>query len=256
MNRNFLIIPEFDSLEESVRLAESFDAGFEYDDFCYPFVYESKENTTERIRQYRALGRDRCRDTLHGVFIDIAVTSGDSVMRKRSRYLIEQSLDIAAELGVRGVVFHTGLIGTLELSSYIEPWMEEALKFWNVTAEKYAPLEIYMENTFERRPDTLVRLSDGLAHRKNFKLCFDYGHAALTPTPLQSWIEQMYPRTGHIHLNDNDLINDLHQVPGEGRINFVECKRLLEQFMPDIPILLELGGIEKQKRALTYMKNL
>lgn len=256
MDRKFLIIPEFESLEESAKLAESYHAAFEYDDFYFSSIYDSKENTAERVRQYRALGRDMSMDTLHGVFMDLAVTSSDSVMQKRSRYLVEQSMDTAGELGVRGVVFHTGLIGALELPAYIDNWVEKAATFWDEITEKYAPLEIYMENTFERRPDAILRLSDRLAHRRNFKLCFDYGHAVLTPTAVSHWAEQMSVRTGHIHLNDNDRINDLHKVPGDGKIDFGECRQLLERYMPEIPILLELGGIANQRKALSYMKNL
>ena len=59
MDRKFLIIPEFESLEESAKLAESYHAAFEYDDFYFSSIYDSKENTAERVRQYRALGRDR-----------------------------------------------------------------------------------------------------------------------------------------------------------------------------------------------------
>lgn len=256
MDRQYLIIPEYHSLEKSYRLAEKYQAGFEYNDFYNPAVYENDQEVVARCKEYRSLNRNRSKDILHGVFIDTTVTSKDTVIRERSRYLVEKCLEIAGDIGVQGVVFHTGLIGGLEISSYINPWLEEAAEFWGNIAQENPLLEIYMENTFERTPDTLLTLADYLAEYSNFKFCLDYGHAMLTSTPIEKWIEQMQTKIGHIHLNDNDLKNDLHQVPGEGKIDFVKCKQLLEKYVPDVSVLLELVGIENQERALVFAKNL
>lgn len=256
MDRQYLIIPEYHFLEESCILAEKYQAEFEYNDFYYPAVYENEQEVLERCKEYRNLNRDRSKDILHGVFIDTAVTSKDTVIRERSRYLVEKCLDIAGNIGVKGVVFHTGLISGLEIPAYIEPWLEEAAEFWGDMVHKNPLLEIYMENTFERTPANLLALADNLAEYRNFKLCLDYGHAMLTPTPIEKWTEQMGTKIGHIHLNDNDLKNDLHQVPGDGKIDFIKCKQLLEQYVPDVPILLELVGTKNQERALKFMNDL
>ena len=123
-------------------------------------------------------------------------------------------------------------------------------------AERYPQMDIYMENTFEKTPDMLIKLKKNMENVTNFKLCLDYGHACISPTPPQTWAEKMGTYVGHIHLNDNDLKTDLHQVPGEGNIDFKQCKDLLEKYAPGIPVLLELNGTERQKRALEYMMDL
>ncbi|MDD6492585.1 MAG: TIM barrel protein [Firmicutes bacterium] len=256
MDRKFLIIPEFGQLDRTMELAEQYQAGFEYNDFFSPKIYEDESEIKRRCNVYKQLDRDRSRDTLHGVFLDMAVTSTDTVIRNHSRRMVLQSMEVAENLGVKGVVFHSGLIAELQIASYLDAWLNESEIFWHTMAERYPETDIYLENTFERTPDMLIKLKKRLADVKNFKLCLDYGHACLTPTPIEGWVEEMKDFTGHIHLNDNDLKADLHQVPGEGKIDFEKCRMLLQQCLPQASILLELNGIDKQRKALEYMSRL
>ena len=66
----------------------------------------------------------------------------------------------------------------------------------------------------------------------------------------------MAPYIGHMHVNDNDLMNDLHLGVGEGQIDFIRWKQLLEQNGVNTSVLLELNGIEKQRQSLAYMSGL
>lgn len=253
MNRKFLIIPEYKQLDKTIELAKQYEVGFEYNDFFDPWVYSDRDEVERRCSTYLSLPRDRSLDTLHGVFLDMAVTSRDLKIRSYSRRRVEQSLEIGERLGVRGVVFHSGLIAELQTASYLEGWLYESESFWRSAAKDHPGVEIYLENSFERSPEMLIRLKQNMKDIKNFKLCLDYGHACLTQTPVTEWAEKMGPYTGHIHLNDHDLRADLHQAPGEGALDFGLCKSLLEKHLAGVPILLELNGIERQRRALEYM---
>lgn len=254
MNRKWLIIPEYDHLEESAALAEKYGAAFEYNDFCDPAVYQDSREVEKRIAAYIGLPRDRSSDTMHGVFMDILIASMDYVIRSRSRELVEQSLSIAERLGLKGVVFHTGILAELQIGPYVEPWLAEAEDFWREMSGKYSSLDIYMENTFEKTPDVLIRLKERLSDCPNFKLCLDYGHACLTSVPIEEWVKRTAGYIGHMHLNDNDLKADLHEVPGEGKIDWERCRNLLDTYGVDCPVLLELKGITRQEKALEYMR--
>ena len=71
MEREWLIIPDFYNLEKSAALAQDYGASFEYNDFFDPMVYTDLEEVKRRVHTYKMLERDRSRDTLHGVFLDI-----------------------------------------------------------------------------------------------------------------------------------------------------------------------------------------
>ena len=58
-----------------------------------------------------------------------------------------------------------------------------------------------------------------------------------------------------MHVNDNDLCSDLHQVPGKGRIDWRKYD-LLTAGMKDASVLVELSGLERQKDALKYLSSI
>lgn len=253
MNQEWLIIPDFNNFRESLALAEEYDAGFEYNDFFNPDVYSDEEEIKKRISLYKGCSRNPSRDTLHGVFLDMALASKDPVICAYSRKRMEQSMAIAQELGVKGVVFHSGLIRGLNQDTYLQHWYEVQEEWIRYLLNKFPSLFVFMENTFEDTPDNLVELKRRLKEEERFRLCLDYGHAILSPTAPERWFETMAGDIAHIHLNDNDLQADLHMAPGDGEIDFANFKRLLEEYHIECPILLEITGVDKQRRALEYM---
>jgi hypothetical protein len=113
------IIPDRTNISESLRLAETYNACFEYQDFFLPHVLDDEQTKNEWISFYRALPRDRSQDMLHGAFLDVTVHSADKYIRMVSEHRIRQSLDIARALQIRGAVFHTNTIPNFKSSSII-----------------------------------------------------------------------------------------------------------------------------------------
>lgn len=251
-----LFIPDRNNLTEALAIANEFEASFEYNDFVYPQVYDSKDAIDEIIKIYKSLGRDMSNDTMHGAFLGIDIAAIDPVFKARSRELCEQSLMIADRLGIKAVVFHTGLIGTLHVEYYVNHWICEASQFFIEMCKKYPNLTIYMENSFEQEPDVFVRLMDTMQGADNFKLCLDYGHAIITSTDIEEWVEKLAPYIGHMHINDNDLKDDLHLVPGEGQIDFDKWSSLMDKYGIDSSVLIELNGLDKAKQGLEFLKKM
>ena len=256
MRHRLGIIPDIDRLDDSLKLSWEYNTFFEYNDFFYPAIYQSEGETRRRINIYKSLDRDMSRDTMHGVFFDIAMTSTDEIIRNRSRVLMNNSMEIAANLGVKGVVFHTGINPGLWNRSYLDGWLDTAATWLDKLAKEYSHIEIYIENTFDKEPGVLTSLIDLLSHRKNVKLCLDYGHALLTDTEDEEWVRQMAPYVGHVHLNDHDMKEDLHLAPGKGLIDFERFEDLMEEYEVDAQVLLELNGAQEQLESLKYMTKL
>ena len=59
----------------------------------------------------------------------------------------------------------------------------------------------------------------------------------------------------HMHINDNDLCADLHQIPGEGKIDWKKYA-LLTDGIKEASVLVELGGAERQRKALEYLTSI
>lgn len=256
MERQWHIIPEYENIEKSLELAEKYNAVFEYNDFFKPNIFENEEILEERIRFYQNLDRDRSKDTLHGIFLDLCIASQDTTIREYSKKRITQSMEIGHRLGVKGVIFHTGLIGGLTVDYYINGWVNAAAELFTDLANKYPDMMIYMENSFEFSPDAFLKLMEKVKDVPNVRICLDYGHAALTLTPLDEWVGKMAPYIAHMHINDHDLKADLHLAPGEGQIDFNHFKELLKKYNVNVSTLLEVNGFERQTKALEFITNL
>lgn len=255
MKRDWSIIPEFEEREAYAKLAEEYHAGFEYNDFFLPKVYENAEEVKRRIDGYKALGRDRSKDTLHGAFLDVVVSSDDTYIAEYSKKRLRQSMEIAKELSVKGVIFHSGLVHGVSAQSYLNNWAVRQEDFYRELCSEYSNIVIYLENTQETTPELLMPLIERMQDCKNFKVCFDYAHAIISGTPIEAWVEALSMHVGHMHINDNDLRMDLHQVPGEGMVDWKQFKVLTDK-MKDASVLIELSGLERQEKSLKYLDNI
>ena len=63
------------------------------------------------------------------------------------------------------------------------------------------------------------------------------------------------PYIRHMHINDNDLFDDLHLPVGTGKINWEQFTREVTGHGVDASVLVEVSGVEKQRRSLNYMKD-
>lgn len=254
--RRFLIIPQLDKLDESLRLAEEYGFGFEYNDFFSPEVLDDERLKDELISRYKGHELpDYC--TMHGDFFDVLIFSGDSKIRGISELRIRQSLDTARLLGVKGAVFHTNHNPALTADSYINGWQSANESFWRRILPEYRDLQIYMENMFDDSPDMLAELARRLSGEENFGVCFDYAHAVIYGSDIRGWTRSLSPYVRHIHINDNDLKNDLHLAVGGGKIDWNEFKaRLDSELSGASSVLIETSSIEDQRRSAEFLSTL
>lgn len=253
MNRLYLI-PDREDMERIGQLADDYGCSYEYNDFYTPSVLDDRRKQEEIIESYAKYRSDFSHDTMHGAFLDVTVHSSDPLIRDASILRIRQSMDIAQRMGLRGVVFHTGRIAGFRTTCYLNQWLMMNRDFFQELAADYPRQQIYMENMFDEAPDILAGLAGQMKETEGFGVCLDYAHAALTAAPQQEWVETLAPYICHMHINDNDLKNDLHQPVGAGSIDWLQFDRLLRSSSIDATVLIEVKGYEAQKASLEYMR--
>ena len=243
------VIPEYNRLDESVAVAEKYNAHFEYNDFFLPAVYMNQEEIDKRVDKYLSCGRDTSMDTMHGVFLDMVIHSTDPSIAEYSKQRIHQSMEIAKRLGVKGVIFHTGLIAGFKEQKYVSNWIKVNAEFFSKLCAEYPDICVYMENMFDFDYELILKLSKELEDVTNFGICLDYAHAAISHVAPVEWLRKCAPYIKHMHINDNDLINDLHMTLGKGKIDWQEFRRELE-------LLLESGIMKEMPGILIELKSL
>lgn len=252
--KGLYLIPDRSQIEESLALAKSNQAAFEYNDFYLAAVLDDKKKQKELIDFYAKVRTDFSKDTMHGAFLDVTVHSTDSRIKEISELRVRQSLDIAKEMGLRGAVFHTNRIYGFRDAAYLKNWEETNYRFFTSVCEEYPNQQIFMENMFDEAPDVLVGLAERMKDVENFGICLDYAHGAISDTAASGWMKLLAPYIKHMHINDNDFANDLHLPVGAGELNWEQFTREITNFEIDTTVLVEVTGVEKQKLSLAYMK--
>ena len=252
--RSIAIIPKRDNIGESLRLSREYNANFEYNDFFLPFILDDEEKKKELIEFYKALPRDRSYDTMHGAFLDVTLHSSDARIREISELRVRQSMDVAKELGIRGVVFHTNMIANFKDDVYMKNWVNTNAAFYKKILAEYPGIYVFVENMFDFDPDMLLELAQELKDEPYFGVCLDYAHATISKVPAKDWLETLKPYIKHMHINDNDLKDDQHKALGQGKIDYKEYTGLMAESEIECSVLIEVSKLEDQEASLEYAK--
>lgn len=249
-------IPRLDQIDKFIKFSEQYNAGFEYNDFFVPDILDNTEQIQKIVKKYKKIKRDRSEDTLHGVFLDVCVNSADSLIYKTSDFRIHQSMNIASELGVKAVIFHTNYIPNFKLKSYLDSWLDLNEKYWRNILAEYPNLEIYMENMFDDDSELLRKLAERLKDEPRFGVCLDIAHAYISSEPVNSWCHKLSPYIRHMHINDNNGIEDLHSPVGTMNIDW----KAYNNYISTLPeekrptVLIEVRGIEDLEASVEFME--
>jgi deoxyribonuclease-4 len=165
---------------------------------------------------------------VHAPYVLNVATSNNRI-RIPSRKLLQQTLDLAAEIGARGVIVHGG---------HVLRGDDPALGFdnWRKCAERLElKVPLLIENTaggdnaMARRLDRIGRLWDAISateHGDSVGFCLDTCHAHAGGEELLGVVERVQAITGRIdlvHANDSrdvfDSGADRHANFGDGRID-------------------------------------
>ncbi len=248
------LIPDRANLEESIKFIEEQNCACEYNDFFLANILDDQKKQMEIIESYAKVRSDFSKDTMHGAFLDVTVHSSDAKIREVSQLRVRQSMDIAKEMGLRGVVFHTNRLYGFRDAVYLKNWKETNKRFFANICEAYPKQQIFMENMFDEAPDVLCGLAEEMTAYGNFGVCLDYAHATISDVAAEEWMRMLAPYVRHMHVNDNDLKNDLHAAVGDGNIDWKAFEKELKEYQIDASILVEVNGKEKQERSLAFLK--
>ncbi len=251
----FLIVSYADEVENYRAIAEKYNVGFEYNDFYMPLVLQD-ENAQQRImKSYYDSGIPKyC--TMHGAFFDTIIFSYDDEIRNISKKRMIQSMEIAERLKAKAVIFHTNASPFLTSEEYVKRMTEMTVEFLEKLLSRYKNTNIYLENMFDRTPVMLSEISEKLKKYSNYGVCFDYAHASISGTSIKEWVEELKPYIRHLHINDNDLENDLHLAVGDGKIDWLEFKEYYDRYFSDCTVLIETTSPGNQVKSLEYLNRI
>lgn len=247
-------IPFLDELDLYVKFAEEYHATFEYNEFYVPAIMDDPVSVQTIMKRYKSIGRDCSKDTLHGAFFDICINSGDPRIFKVSDYRVHQSMDIAQQMGVKAVIFHTNYIVNFKLKSYLDTWLNLNEIYWRKLLEEYPNQMVYMENMFDESPEMITELANRMQDEPRFGVCFDLAHAKISGTPVSNWFESLRPYIVHMHINDNNGVEDSHRPVGTGILDWKKFSEFVKSLKQEPSILIEVRNFAGLQQSIQYMK--
>ena len=250
---HFLIVSKVENLQEYKQVSKEYQVSFELNDFFNPKILDSEEQLAVLMEQYIKSEIPQ-NSTMHGAFLDLAIFSNDEKIRKISELRMEQSMEIAKNLGLKGVVFHTNYNDGIPGEAYKRHVIDATAKYLSKLLKKYSMIDIYVENMFEKKPDVLKGISEQLKEYPNYGVCLDWAHVNVYGEKKETWIEMLYPYVKHVHINDNDKMADLHLPIGTGMIDWEQFFIYYEKYFQNCSVLIELNDTDGQKASLDYIR--
>ena len=154
--------------------------------------------------------------------------------------LMPRAFEFASLLGIKNVVVHPRQNG--RYYGREEELFEKNVEFYTALkpiAKKFG-VKMAIENMWQRHPkagyicddvcappEELARLYDTLNDPEVFTICLDLGHVALCGREPEDAIRTIGKRIGCLHVHDVDYKDDLHTLPGVGKINWDKVCRAL-----------------------------
>ena len=226
--------------------AREYGFGLEIAEFCTAWNIDRRfELTDSRVRESL---QGISRSILHAPSNELFPCAIDEKARELAAYRYRQAIDLAKRYGSKKVVIHGGY----------HPWMYypvwyvgQSVSFWKDFLKEDPGVEIVLENVLETQPDLILEILEGVDDPR-LRMCFDVGHInAYSYIPIMDWLETCAPWIGHIHVNNNDGREDLHQGLLDGIIPMKELLQRIESLCPEATITLEMT---QTKSSLEWLR--
>lgn len=254
INKQLSCIPSITQLSEYTNFSKQFHAAFEYNEFFLPAVLDQEKKKKSIMFQYMSLDRDRSNDTMHGAFLDICINSDDPKIFAVSDFRVHQCMEIAKEMGVKAVIFHTNYIVNFRLQFYLDNWLNRNEAYWKKILKEYPNQSIYIENMFDDSPLLLTGLAKRMVSEPRFSVCLDVAHAFISGSPLTDWFQSLNPFVSHLHINDNNKIEDLHQAVGDGLFPWNDFQNWIIGLQKKPSVLIEVRSFQDLQNSVDYMQ--
>lgn len=188
---------------------------------------------------------------LHGPFLDLKPASPDKDIKEVSYRKYLNTLEIADELKMDYVIFHS------QINTYLnEPWMIELNNkqhrdTWLDLLEQVPNFKgtILLENIFEEEPSMLKELIETI-DLPNIKINLDIGHAKLGKVSLEEWIKELKDHIEYIHVHSNNGLHDQHKQATKEEID--NLYRLLDKYNISPVLSLEYKIHDLQEEIKKY----
>jgi sugar phosphate isomerase/epimerase len=245
---------------ERLKLNEFADKrglGIEVTSFVAPSWYyaKNKEQLKKAVKAHIAeFSKFKNVISLHGPIMDIIPHTVDEEIRKIVLRRVTTTMKLAELLGVKRVVFHTGINPIVTAPNYYKNVCKQQAQFWDEILDRFKNQVICIENMWE--PDTkILRMILKYSKSDRLKICIDVAHANVYgKIPMKEWFTKLSEHIVHLHLNDNNGEYDEHLAIGDGNLDWKTIMTEIDRLKTNPRIVIEIPEKDKIIKSLKYLR--
>lgn len=224
--------------------------GFQFADVCLEPDLAAAENV-DPVAIRAALQAHRLQAVGHMAWY-LPIGSAMPQMRQAAIDAAELYLTVFSKIEVRGVTIHADWPSRLFKVEEGVRWQIESLRRVLQITDRLG-LRLFYEPVPHKHDsaDNIARVLDALPD-----LCchLDLGHCNLWGKSPAALIRRFAGRLHHIHMNDNDGVNDLHLPPGTGTVDWPSVFQALRESGYDGTLTLEIFSSDRDYALLARRK--
>lgn len=175
--------------------------------------------------------------------LDLNLASCVREVRAHAVALYARTLELAAELGARGVVVVPGRVSGLfpPAQADSEGWLSEGLQQLLKVADRL-DLRIHIESHPQTPIPTVDRMERflGQLEHPRLKVAYDVSNAEFVGEEQEDAVHRLARRLGQVHLSDGTRTRWRHDRVGLGTVDFAAVLRALDEVGFDGVRLLEI----------------
>lgn len=190
-----------------------------------------------------ALSRLPIRYTVHPPAWDHNIAAGLYSLRKTAQDLNRVALNVAARVGARQMVFHTGYCdANSRFSRKIAQRHSMEALFELIEVAKPLGITLAVENV--AAPQNALYTQEEFSHildgvDETAQYLIDIGHANFNGWDIPRLIEQLAPRICGLHIHDNNGRSDQHLPIFQGTVDWDRTFSAMDSLRPDCHFVLE-----------------
>ncbi len=200
------------------------------------------------------LEEEGLKNVIHAPFSDINIASLNERIRRAALDILFETFEVAQNMGSLLVVIHPGHLSpaSMKFPKAYEKIHRRSLEEIDRYSRKLG-IRVALENmpTFPildgRTCSRIHELIDGT----ELYVTFDVGHLNTVTQNFGEFVELLEDRIIHVHLHDNDGIEDSHLALGRGNIPWEDVLKILPR---SASWSLELNSLSEAVESLNFIK--
>lgn len=237
--------PKGPELEQGIDFAIANRLDYELPTFYY---VENLDNKDEEIARYRRLLLDfQGMLSMHGPIFDTNVVSLDPEILKISQQRYIQAIEIAKQMDVRYLVFHSQWTPIYPAANATKMWLAKVTDFWEGMIAEHlegSNLTVLIENFLDPSPESILTLLARI-NSPHLKACLDTGHINIFSelSPID-WIGEMGTQVAYIHAHNNGGTLDSHDSFEKGLLDMESFLNHLALLPQKIHLAIETSTVK------------